>query len=199
MNKTEFLIGRSGLDLQDDFYPDDLPQDWRFDYYAAIFKTLSLPIDTDEDLEQIFSDIEEDDDEDDFTLVLAIKYSQLTDITALKKTLNEVQNYAQNFILFCEVDKTPSKEVMKLLSGYKVCFQSSKTLKLDLQEVQVSGVILSFNQYPVLYSAQVWDEKQIRTYLEGIVNINTKTVLICKFAEREALDKIRIIAELLGF
>jgi hypothetical protein len=38
---------------------DDLPQDWRFDYYAAIFKTLSLPIDTDEDLEQIFSDIEE--------------------------------------------------------------------------------------------------------------------------------------------
>jgi hypothetical protein len=122
MNKTEFLIGRSGLDLQDDFYPDDLPQDWRFDYYAAIFKTLSLPIDTDEDLEQIFSDIEEDDDEDDFTLVLAIKYSQLTDITALKKTLNEVQNYAQNFILFCEVDKTPSKEVMKLLSGYKVEF-----------------------------------------------------------------------------
>jgi hypothetical protein len=75
--------------------------------------------------------------------VLAIKYSQLTDITALKKTLNEVQNYAQNFILFCEVDKTPSKEVMKLLFGYKVCFQSSKTLKLDLQEVQVSGVILS--------------------------------------------------------
>jgi hypothetical protein len=44
----------------------------------------------------------------------------------------------------------------------------------------------------VLYSAQVWDEKQIRTYLEGIVNINTKTVLICKFAEREALDKIRM-------
>jgi hypothetical protein len=25
MNKTEFLIGRSGLGLQDDFYPDDLP------------------------------------------------------------------------------------------------------------------------------------------------------------------------------
>jgi hypothetical protein len=51
----------------------------------------------------------------------------------------------------------------------------------------------------VLYSAQVWDEKQIRTYRESIVDVNTKTVLICKFAERETLDKIRIIAELLGF
>ena len=198
MNKTEFLIGRSGLDLQDDFYPDDLPQDWRFDYYAAIFKTLSLPIDTDEDLEQIFSDIEED-EESEFTLVLTIEYLQLTDATALKKTLSEVQDYWQHFILFCEVDKAPSAEIMKLLSGYKVCFQSSKTLKLGLQEAQVSDVILSFNQYPVLYSAQVWDEKQIRTYLESIVDVNTKTVLICKFAERETLDKIRIIAELLGF
>ena len=198
MNKTEFLIGRSGLDLQDDFYPDDLPQDWRFDYYAAIFKTLSLPIDTDEDLEQIFSDIEED-EVNEFTLVLTIEPSQLTDTITLKKTLSEVQGYSQNFILFCEVDKVPSREIMKLLSGYKVCFQSSKTLKLDLQEAQVSDVILSFNQYPVLYSAQVWDEKQIRTYLESIVNINTKTVLICKFSERETLDKIRIIAELLGF
>ncbi|CAC9454755.1 hypothetical protein [bacterium endosymbiont of Bathymodiolus sp. 5 South] len=198
MNKTEFLIGRSGLDLQDDFYPDDLPEDWRFDYYAAIFKTLSLPIDTDEDLEQIFSDIAED-EENDFTLVLTIKHSQLTDATALKNALNEVQDYSQNFILFCEVDQTPSTAIMKLLSGYKVCFQSSKTLKLDLQEAQVADIILSFNQYPVLYAAQVWDEKQIRTYLESIVNINTKTVLICKFAERETLDRIRIIAELLGF
>jgi hypothetical protein len=41
-----------------------------------IFKTLSLPIDTDEDLEQIFSDIAED-EENDFTLVLTIKHSQV--------------------------------------------------------------------------------------------------------------------------
>lgn len=198
MNKTEFLIGRNGLNLQDDFYPDDLPLDWRFDYYTAIFKTLSLPIDTDEDLEQIFSDIKED-EESEFTLVLTIEYSQLTDTIALKKHLSEVQDYSQNFILFCEVEKAPNKEIMKLLHGYKVCFQSSKALKLGLQEVQVSDVILSFNQYPVLYSAQVWDEKQMRAYLESIKSVNTKTILICKFAEREALDKIRIIAELLGY
>ncbi len=198
MNKTEFLIGRSGLDLQDDFYPDDLPQDWRFSYYAAIFKALSLPIDTQEDLEQIFSDIEEDEAQS-FTLVLTIERSQLTNPTTLSKLLNEVQGYSKQFVLFCDIDQAPSQEIMALLSGYQLCFQSSSRLKLDLQEVQVSGVRLSFNQYPVLYSAQVWDEKQIRSYLENIAHINTKTVLICQFAERETLDKVRIIAELLGF
>jgi len=198
MSKTEFLIGRSGLGLQDDFYPDDLPEDWRFDYYAAIFKTLSLAIDTNEDLEQIFDDIRED-EEDEFLLVLTIKESQLTDEATLKELLNYVQDDADDFILFCEVDKAPSEAIMALLSAYKVCFQSQKTLKLKLQEVQISGSTLSFNQYPVLYSAQEWDEKQMRSYLEDIQSVNTKTILICKFAEREALGKIRIIAELLGY
>ncbi|SMN00283.1 hypothetical protein SPONN_1559 [uncultured Candidatus Thioglobus sp.] len=197
MDKTEFLIGRSGLDLQDDFYPDDLPEDWRFDYYAAIFKTLSLAIDTDEDLEQIFSDIQEDEQE--FTLVLTMTESQLNNIVTLKELLAEVQEYAQDFILFCQVDKAPSKKVMDELKGYKVCFQSPKALKLDLQEVQISGKVLSFNHYPVLYSSELWDEKQMRDYIQSIAGVNVKTLLICKFAEREALDKMRTISELLGF
>lgn len=196
MNKTEFLIGRSGLGLQDDFYPDDLPQDWRFDYYAAIFKTLSLAIDTDEDLDQIFEDIQ--DDEAEFSLVLTIEQSQLTDIQTLKKLLSVVQAYAKDFILFCEVTKAPSKKIMDVLSDYKICFQSSKVLKLDLQEAKILGLVLSFNQYPVLYSSQILDEKQMRNYLESIESVSAKTILICKFAERETLDKIRVIAELLG-
>ncbi|SMN11676.1 hypothetical protein SPBRAN_1962 [uncultured Candidatus Thioglobus sp.] len=198
MNKTEFLIGRSGLDLQDDFYPDNLPEDWRFDYYAAIFQTLSLAIDTDEDLEQILEDIQED-DEQKFILVLTIKQSQLTNIATLRELLSDVQDYSQDFILFCQVDKAPNQKVMNELKAYKVCFQSLKTLKLDLQEVEVSGVVLSFNHYPVLHSSEMWDDKQMRDYLQSIANVNTKTLLICKFAEREALDKMRIIAQLLGF
>lgn len=197
MNKTEFLIGRSGLGLQDDFYPDDLPQDWRFDYYAAIFKTLSLAIDTDEDLDQIFEDIQ-DDEEAEFSLVLTIEESQLTNVKTLKDLLSVVENYADDFILFCEVAKTPNKAIMKMLSGYKICFQSSKALKLDLQEVKALGLVLNFNQYPVLYSSQMLDEKQMRHYLENIESVSAKTILICKFAEHETLDKIRIIAELLG-
>ncbi|KAA0445378.1 MAG: hypothetical protein FXV80_02115 [Candidatus Thioglobus sp.] len=197
MNKTEFLIGRSGLGLQDDFYPDDLPEDWRFDYYAAIFKTLSLEIDTDEDLEQIFADIQEDEDTE-FVLVLTIKEQQLSDLKTLEKLLGSVEDYADDFILFCQVSTAPSKKIMDTLAAYNICFQSAKTLKLKLQEVQVLDFVLSFNKYPVLYSSQAWDEKQMRTYLEGIKDVNSKTILICKFAEREALDKIRIIAELLG-
>ena len=53
MSETEFLIGRSGLNLQDDFYPDDLPNEWRFDYYSTMFKALSLPIDGDEEPDKL--------------------------------------------------------------------------------------------------------------------------------------------------
>jgi hypothetical protein len=39
----------------------------------------------------------------------------------------------------------------------------------------VVGKHLSFNQYPVLYSSEVWDEKQMRAYLEEASSLNTKT------------------------
>jgi len=197
MSETEFLIGRSGLDLQDDFYPDDLPSDWRFDYYSTMFKTLSLSINTDEDLDQIFEDIEDSDEE--FELVLSIEQSQLTDVEQLTALLSSVEGYQQHFTLFCEIDKVPSKLIMALLLDYKICFQSFSSLNLDLKEAKVVGRTLSFNHCPVLYSDTVWNEKQMRTYLEEAACINTKTILICKFAESSALDKIRIIAELLGY
>ncbi|MDG2354268.1 MAG: hypothetical protein P8L86_05585 [Gammaproteobacteria bacterium] len=197
MSETEFLIGRSGLDLQDDFYPDDLPSDWRFDYYSAMFKTLSLSIDTDEDLDQIFEDIEETNEE--FELVLSIEQSQLFDIKQLSRLLRSVADYRQYFTLFCEVDAAPDKVVMDLLVDYQLCFQSVKPLKLGLKEAKVNAQTLSFNQYPVLYSSEIWNEKQMRAYLEEVSSVNTKTILICKFAESAALNKIRIIADLLGF
>ena len=197
MSETEFLIGRSGLDLQDDFYPDDLPSDWRFDYYSAMFQTLSLPIDTDEDLDQIFEDIESTDEE--FELVLSIKQAQLLDIEQLQLLLKNVAPYKTKFILFCELTQKPSAKVMTTLSGYQLCFQSLESLGLELKETQVNEKILGFNHYPVLYSSEAWNEKQMRAYLEEVSSINTKTILICKYAESEALNKIRIIADLLGF
>jgi hypothetical protein len=197
MSETEFLIGRSGLNLQDDFYPDDLPEEWRFDYYSALFKTLSLPIDTNEDLDQIFEEIE--DTKEEFELVLSIEQVQLTDTQQLATLLSRVADYQQYFTLFCELDQIPKPEVMDLLKNYRICFQSTKALALNLTVAVVMGKYLSFNQYPVLYSSEVWDEKQMRTYLEEASSVNAKTLLICKFAESEALNKIRIIAELLGF
>ena len=197
MSEAEFLIGRSGLDLQDDLYPEDLPSDWRFDYYSAMFQTLSLPIDTHEDLDQIFEDIESTDEE--FELVLSIKQSQLLDLEQLQLLLKNVAQYRAKFILFCELTQKPGAEVMAMLSGYQLCFQSVDSLGLELKEAKVSEKTLSFNHYPVLYSSEAWNEKQMRAYLEEVSSINTKTILICKYAESEALNKIRIIADMLGF
>ncbi len=197
MSETEFLIGRSGLDLQDDFYPDDLPEEWRFDYYATLFKALSLPIDTDEDLDQIFEEIQ--DSEEQFELILSIQYTQLIDAKQLVELLASVEGYRQNFTLFCEVKKPPNQAIMDLLADYQICFQSSKSLKLDLREILVAGQYLSFNQNPVLHVFEVWDEKQMRTYLETVSSTKSKIVLICQFADAETLNKIRVIAELLGY
>lgn len=110
-----------------------------------------------------------------------------------------MSEHQADFTLFCVVDQSPDKVVMDLLTGYHVCFQSDKPLLLDLNEVQINAQTLSFNQTPVLYSAEAWDEKQMRSYLEDVSSINVKTILICKFAESSALNKIRIIAELLGY
>jgi hypothetical protein len=197
MNETEFLIGRSGLNLQDDFYPDDLPSEWRFDYYSTLFKALSLPIDTDEDLELIFEELSGSDDE--FELVLSIEQKQLMNVKQLTLLLSSVSEYKDQFTLFCEIDHAPSTEIMNLLSDYQLCFQTDKKLKLKLTEKLAVGQTLYFNHLPVFYSSEVWDEKQIRVYLEDAASINTKTILICKYAESETLNKVRIIAELLGF
>jgi hypothetical protein len=197
MNKTEFLIGRYGLDLVDDFYPDDLPREWRFDYYSTLFKTLSLPIDTQEDLDSIFEELEDSNEE--FELVLAIKFAQLTDIKTLKTLLDSVKSHQSMFVLFCELEQQPSVEVMNLLGDYKIAFQSEKPYKLTLKNKQVAGKYLYYTHIPVLYTANIWDEKQMRTYVEQAGVINLRTILICKQAESEALHKIRTVVELLGF
>ncbi len=197
MNKTEFLIGRSGLDLLDDFYPDDLPNEWRFDYYSILFKALALKIDTEEDLEQIFTELEDSDEV--FELVISIEQAQLFDATQLASKLKPIQQYQSQFILFCELDKQPNNEIMVILDGYQLCFQSDKKLKFDLNTKLIANKHLYFNQLPILYTSNVWDEKQIRYFLQDMSLINIKTVLICKHAESETLNKIRIIAEILGF
>ena len=198
MSETKFLIGHSGLDMQDDFYPDYLPQEWRFDYYSTMFKSLSLPIDTDEDLDQIFEELESFEDE--FELVLSIEQEQLLDENELNKLLKIVSDYKDQFTLFCEIDKQPNSKIMNALQGYQLCFQSYEELKFDLKNKKSASNQLYFNNLPVYSSSSVaWDDKQIRSYLEEVSSINTRTVLICKHTESETLNKIRIIAELLGF
>ncbi|SMN17017.1 hypothetical protein CRYPA_826 [uncultured Candidatus Thioglobus sp.] len=197
MSETEFLIGRSGLDLVDDFYPDDLPNEWRFDYYSTQFKVLSLPIDTQEDLDSIFEELQDSDEA--FEMVLSIDAKQLADAVILTELLNSVSEYQSLFVLFCELDKPLSVDIMALLKDYRVAFQSDQLFKLDYKTKQVAGKHLHYSHIPVLYTSSIWNEKQMRTYVEQAAVINTRSILICKNAESEALNKIRVIAEILGF
>lgn len=200
MSKTEFLIGRSGLDLEDDFYPQDLPSEWRFDYYSTLFKTLSLPIDGHEDLEQIFAELADSDaDDEPFELILTIAEADLLSHKKLAEVLSPFNDYQAKFTLFAVINHPPPESILGLLDGHHLCFQSPKPLKIKLKHKQVIGQNIYFNQLPVFYSAMMLDETQIRDYLTQIATINTKTALICKFAESETLLKVRTIAELLGF
>jgi hypothetical protein len=197
MKETEFLIGRSGLNLVDDFYPDDLPNEWRFDYYSTQFKTLCLPIDTKEDLALIFEELE--DTEEEFELVLNITSDQLTNVSVLKSLLATVVDYQKYFILFCELDQAPSDEIMLLLKDYQCSFQSNKKFKFDFDNKLVVEKYLYYNRIPVLYTQNNLPDKQMRVYIEQVAIINMRTILICKNFESEALNKVRIIAEILGF
>lgn len=196
MDKTLFLIGRCGLNLED-FYPEDLPIEWRFDYYSTLFKTLSLPINTDEDLEQIFEECR--DNEEEFELVLSLTPAQLANAKQLKKTLSPHHSERTQFTLFSLLTAPPSKAVMSALKAYQFCFQSPRPLGLGLKEIHLPNQILSFNHTPVLYANELEDELQIRHYLEQISITGTKTLLIFQFAQKDTLNKIRIISELLGF
>ncbi len=196
MNETEFLIGRCGLDLVDDFYPDDLPSEWRFDYYSTQFKALCLPIDTQEDLELIFDEL--NDSEEVFELVLSITNEQLNDINALSSLLDSVSDYKANFTLFCELEQAPSQAIMALLVDYRLSFQSAKQLVCALPVEMLAGQWLYYNHTPVLYTRESWNEVQMRNYIESVSTINKQSILICQNAESEALNKIRVIAEILG-
>ena len=196
MSETEFLIGRHGLDLVDDFYPDDLPSEWRFDYYSTLFKALSLPIDTSEDLELIFEELADSDEV--FELVLTIKPQQLLDIKTLQALLAPVESSRALFILSAELDQAPSAEVMALLAGYRLSFRSTTKYELSLESKQAMGQYLYYTHLPVFHLQGDGDDKQMRVNVEKIAKINTRTVLICNDAESDALNKLRTIAEILG-
>lgn len=197
MSKTEFLIGRHGLDLVDDFYPEDLPTEWRFDYYSALFKALSLPIDSEEDLELIFEELEDSDEE--FELVLTIQPEQLLDVQTLRKLLSTVELYQTLFTLSVELDQPPSNEVMNLLSNYRLSFQSTIQYESKLKSAKAMGRYLYYTHQPVFHLQGDGDDKKMRANIEKISKINTRTVLICNQAERDTLDKLRTIAEILGY
>jgi len=197
MTKTEFLIGKVGLEFEDDFYPDDLPEDWYFDHYSNLFKALALPVDTDEDLDHICETIH-DDLGDYFELVLVVEESVLNDVNQLKQLLVSLQEYQENYTLWCRVTGQPKPACLKLIENNKVCLQSSVTLKSALNQRKVLGQTLYYSDTPVLLLSDLIDLESIsREALTAMKGLPRATI-ICASTVGDSLNHMQSISVLVN-
>ncbi len=195
MDKAEFLIGRYGLDLLDDFYPEDLPTEWRFDYYSNTFNAVLLPIDTDEDIDAMLEDVDEN-----FQIVLEIKESDLKNSDHLQTLLADIATYRTRLILWVEITRAPTEKILAVLSTYSVVFQSRQMLNLKKMKYQnLIKYHIYFNCIPVIVSTLLLSDEEIRTFLEHIATVGQKVVIICCLAEVESLIKVKTILKQLGY
>ena len=197
MTKTEFLIGRVGLEFGDDFYPDDLPEDWRFDHYSSLFKALALPVDTDEDLEHIFEAIH-DDLGDYFELVLVVEESVLNDAAQLKQLLASLQEYHENFTLWCHVTSQPKPASLKLIESNKVCLQSLVTLKSTLNQCKVLGQTIYYTNTPVLLLSDLTELESISQELLSTMAGLPRATIICASTVGDSLNHMQSISALVN-
>ena len=197
MTKTEFLIGRVGLEFGDNFYPDDLPEDWCFDHYSSLFKALALPVDTDEDLDHICKTIH-DDLGDYFELVLVVEESVLNDAAQLKQLLASLQEYQENYTLWCHVTSQPKATCLKLIENNKVCLQSSTTLKSTLNQCKVLDQTLHYSDTPVVLLSDLTDlesiSQEVITTMEGLPRVT----IICASTMGDSLNHMQSISALVN-
>ena len=197
MTKTEFLIGRVGLEFGDDFYPDDLPEDWCFDHYSSLFKALALPVDTDEDLGHIVETIH-DDLGDYFELVLVVEESVLNDAVQLKQLLVSLQEYQENYTLWCHVTSQPKPACLKLIEDNKVCLQSSTTLKSALNQRKVLGQALYYSDTPVLLLSDLTDLKSTSQEVLMAMKDLPRAAIICASTVGDSLNHMQSISALVN-
>jgi len=197
MTKTEFLIGRVGLEFGDDFYPDDLPEDWCFDHYSSLFKALALPVDTNEDLDHICETIH-DDLGDYFELVLVVEESVLNDAAQLKQLLVSLQEYQENYTLWCYVTSQLKPACLKLIENNKVCLQSSVTLKCALNQRTILDQTLYYSDTPVLLLSDLSDlgsiSQEVLTTMEGL----PRATIICASTVGDSLNHMQSISALVN-
>ena len=197
MTKTEFLIGRVGLEFGDDFYPDDLPEDWYFDHYSSRFKALALPVDTDEDLEYIFETIH-DDLGDYFELVLILEEGNLNDKVKVAQLLSDLEEYRDNVTLWCRVSDQPKSACLKLLESYKLCLQSEQPLKGLLRSCKVLDQSLTFSDTPVLLLEDLAELESISQGLLNSMKDLPRATIICASNVGDSLNHMQSISSLVN-
>lgn len=181
--QIQIFSGSDGLDIPD-FYPDDLPIEWRFDYYSTNNLALMLPINTNEDLEEILEEIDEE-----FKLVLEI--DNAIDIKDVKNIVDTINDYKDKFILF---SKTVDVELIAYIKNYNFCIESDKKIT-GFKNIEN----LYFNNFAIFVTKVSTNERDIRHLLENLLSLNENIVLIHSSADYETLDKANIISNLLVF
>ena len=176
-NENQIFIGSNGLSLPS-FYPDDLPSEWKFDYYSSNISALSLNCDSSADLEEVLGDID-----DNFKLVINVDNT-----LNLQKLLKAFYQYRDKFILFAtNVDA-------KLLDGFQFCIKSDKKIK-NCKNIDD----LYFNTDAVIFVDRPDGERNIRNLLEKVAKHQENIVLIQNNTDSETLEKTKVISELLGY
>jgi hypothetical protein len=175
----QIFVGSDSLDVAD-FYPDDLPNEWRFDYYNNAFFALKLACDTNEDLDEVLENIDED-----FRLIVDI-----TNTFNLDLLLAKLVDYKENIILFSESDEHFAK-----LKQFNFCL----TAKVDANNLTILNNNIYYNSIAVITVDKPEDEKEIRTIVEELLKLKTEeVVLLLKNADSDSLEKTKIIVDLLS-
>ncbi|MCS5591504.1 MAG: hypothetical protein NZ775_03145 [Gammaproteobacteria bacterium] len=197
MTETEFFIGRTGLELDDDWCPDDLPEDWYFDHYSSLFKALALGVDTDEDLDYIFGSIH-DDLGDYFELVLTIEESVLNDEAQLKQLLSNLEEYRESFTLWCRVSDQPKPACLKLIENNKLCLQSEIALKSSLNQCKLLGQNLAYSDTPVMILSDLTELESISQELLTTMKDLPRVTIICSSTVGDSFNQMQSISTLIN-
>ncbi len=174
----QIFIGSTSLDVID-LYPDDLPAEWRFDYYYNAFDALRLDCDTDEDLDEILENIE-----DDFQLIIDI-----SNTFNLPLLIEKTKVYRDNVIIVCNSD-----EHLAALEDMRYVVKGEVTAGTQLS---VLGNTITYNEFPVVFIDKPSDEKHMRSIIEELLPLNQDLVILIDNADSETLEKMKIIADLL--
>ncbi len=193
--QKQLLIGKYGLNFLDDFYPDDIPEEWRFDYYSDFFSTLLLPIDTGEDIEDICNNI----DNNEFQLVIEVNNKYLQDIDKLKDLLSSIAKHKKCIILWLELEDKLDNKIYKLLANFKIVIQVPHKIDIDLMHKKILNYNIYFNDIPVIVSSLSLEDSEIHEFLEKIAKLKQKIIIICRSAESYSLNKAITISKMLGY
>lgn len=177
----QIFVGSTSLDIPD-LYPDDLPDEWRFDYYYNNFNALKLSCDTNYDFDDILDEIDEE-----FKLVVDI-----TNNFNLDLFLQKTKNYSDNIIFYSN-----NTDNLAQIKDFNFCL-TTKIDKVKANNLKIMDNDLYYNNYPIITIPKPKDEKHIREIIENLLPIKSDIVLLIDNADSEILEKTKIIIDLLN-